>query len=320
VLLAAIVLAILTIALAWPVPILLADAAWPNRAPGTALALWQSIALAGGLSMIGALLTWGLIPFGDTLPSAIVSLGHHLFNSTLPEQTGFDHLIALTGAILLGTHLILNLAATFVRTERQRRRHYHLVQLLSQPLPDRPGTRVIEYAAPVAYCLPGATRSITVLSAGMLRLLQPDELRGVIAHEKAHLSQQHHMVLLAFKSWHSALPWFPIANRSENAVALLVEMLADDQARHVVDDMTLARAIALVGTAGQFDPTVESMADAAHTAATAAAEPDQFDMVLPRVRRLTGQYPPLPVAARVAVGAGAIALLAAPTAMLLLLS
>lgn len=319
-LLAAYALALLTIALAWPVPIWLANATWPNRAPGLALALWQSIALAGGLSMIGALLTWGLIPFGDSLPTAIVSLAHHLLNGTLPAQTGFDHLIALTCAILLGTHLILNLAATFVRTERQRRRHHQLVQLLSEPLPDRPGTRVIEYAAPVAYCLPGATRSITVLSAGMLQLLQPDELRGVIAHEKAHLSQQHHMVLLAFKSWHSALPWFPIANRSENAVALLVEMLADDQASHVVDDTTLARAIALVGTAGRFDPAHESLADATRAEAAIAAEPDvQFDMVLPRVRRLTGQYPPLPVAARVAVGAGAIALLAAPTAMLLFL-
>ncbi|GAA3864395.1 hypothetical protein GCM10022381_05340 [Leifsonia kafniensis] len=318
-LLAAIVLAILTVALAWPVPILLANASWPNRAPGAALALWQSIALAGGLSMIGAFLTWGLIPFGDTLPSALASLVDHLLSGTLPEATGFGHLIALTAAILLGTHLLLNLAMTFVRSERQRRRHHQLVQLLSQPLPDRPGTRVIEHAAPVAYCLPGATRSITVLSAGMLKLLQPDELRGVIAHEKAHLSQQHHMVLLAFKSWHSALPWFPIANRSENAVALLVEMLADDQARHVVDDITLARAIALVGTAGQFDPAIESLAEATH--AEPAAEPDhQFDMVLPRVRRLTGQYPPLPVVARIAVGAAAVALLAAPTAMLLLLS
>ncbi|MGO4105108.1 M56 family metallopeptidase [Leifsonia sp. YAF41] len=318
---AAFALAFLTVALAWPVPILLAKATWPNRAPGTALALWQAIALAGGLSMIGALLTWGLIPFGDTLPSALTSLATHLLNGTLPAQTGFDHLIALTGAILLGTHLILNLVATFVRTERQRRRHHQLVQLLSEPLPDRPGTRVIEHAAPVAYCLPGATRSITVLSAGMLKLLQPDELRGVIAHEKAHLSQQHHMVLLAFKSWHSALPWFPIANRSENAVALLVEMLADDQARHVVDDITLARAIALVGTAGRFDPTVESFTETAHAETTAAAEPDHpFDMVLPRVRRLTGQYPPLPVAARVAVFAGAVLLLAVPTAMLLLLS
>ncbi len=320
-LLAAIVLAVLTLALAWPIPILLAAASWPHRAPGTALALWQSIALAGGLSMIGALLTWGLIPFGDTLPSALASLAHHLLNGTLPAQTGFDHLLALTGALLLGTHLILNLAATFVRTERQRRRHHQLVQLLSQPLPDRPGTRVIEHAAPVAYCLPGATRSITVLSAGLLNLLQPDELRGVIAHEKAHLSQQHHMVLLAFKSWHSALPWFPIANRSENAVALLVEMLADDQARHVVDDITLARAIALVGTAGRFDPADDSLAETVPPDAAAAVAPDHpFDMVLPRVRRLTGQYPPLPVAARAVVAAGAIALLAAPTAMLLLLS
>ncbi|MET0976171.1 MAG: M56 family metallopeptidase [Leifsonia sp.] len=72
---------------------------------------------------------------------------------------------------------------------------------------------------------------------------------AVLAHERTHLRQHHHLVLLAFKAWHSALPWFPIANRAENAVALLVEMLADDNARREVDGETLATAIALVGSA-----------------------------------------------------------------------
>jgi Zn-dependent protease with chaperone function len=311
VLLAALLLAVIAVALAWPVPILLAGARWPSKAPGTALVLWQSIALAGGLSMIGALLVYGLIPFGHTLPDGVAGLSRTLLGAALPAGTGLDHVFALCSAFVLGLHLVLNLVATIVRSERQRRRHRNLVRLLSEPLQGRPGTRVIDHAAPVAYCLPGATRSVTVLSNGMIDLLSADELRAVIAHETAHLRQQHHVVLLAFKSWHSALPWFPIANRAENAVALLVEMLADDQARHVVDDRTLARAIVLVGTAGDHDLVTDA-------APTPPAGDLPLDMVAPRVRRLVGHPSPLPVPARFGVLLVALALLAVPTVMLLL--
>lgn len=312
---AAFILGIVAIVLAWPVPILLSAARWPPRAPGIALVLWQSIALAGGLSMIGSLLCYGLLPFGSNLPAGILSVHFHLAGGALPAGATFTHVLALSAALMLGAHLLLNLATTFAGAERQRRRHHHLIDLLSEPLPDRPGTRVIAHAAPVAYCLPGLTRSATVLSEGLLRLLDADQLRGVIAHERAHLRQQHHLVLLAFKSWRSALPWFPIANRAENAVALLVEMLADDQARRHVDDRTLATAIVLVGSAGHgrpgADPALAGLAAAA-TSATELGHP----LVTPRVHRLLTPQPALPLAAGVAAGAVAAGLLALPALLL----
>ena len=286
----------IAVLLAWPVPLMLARSHWPARSPGVALVLWQAIALSGGISMIGSLLLYGLVPFGSALRQGIVALGGDLRTGTLPAGTSFTHVLALGAAILLGTHLLLNLLATFVRAERQRRRHHTLITLLSDPLNGQPGMRVIDHPAPVAYCLPGAGHSATVLSNGLLRLLDADQLRAVIAHEQAHLVQQHHLVLLAFKSWHSALPWFPIANRAENAVALLVEMLADDHARRVVDDHTLARAIALVGFAlTGFAPKRASEADALAPAAASASLTHEVrsaeaehpaHQVMPRVARL----------------------------------
>ena len=69
--------------------------------------------------------------------------------------------------------------------------------------------------APVAYCLPGPLRSITVFSAGLLELLEPDELEAVVAHERAHVEQRHDIVLIAFRAWYASLPWFPIAYRAQ---------------------------------------------------------------------------------------------------------
>jgi hypothetical protein len=306
-----VVLTALAIALAWPVPIALAKASWPGRAPGLALMLWQAIALSGGLSMIGALLCFGLVPFGNDLGTGIAELGGHLLSGPLPAAANVLSIAAFTGAFGLGIHLLLNLVNTAVTTERERRRHRALVELLSSPVQGSPGTRVLDYPAPVAYCLPGV-RTITVLSDGLIRILDAGQLRAVLAHERAHLRQFHHLVLLGFKAWNSALPWFPIANRAEKAVALLVEMLADDEARREVDDATLATAIAIVGS-----PWDDGEAG---SAGGAELSPDPSGKTLgARVSRLVTPRSALPSPARLLVFCLAVVLVAVPVVALFLL-
>lgn len=219
----AIALALVAIFLAWPAPIVLSRAEWPAHAPARALILWQVIALAGGLSMIGAL--WLL---GDAFFP-----GH-------PILTGIP-------AMILALYLLAHLVITIVRFERQRRRHLQLLLLLSSPDPNRKGTLVLDDNAPVAYCLPHGIGSVTVLSKGLFDSLGPAELDAVIAHERAHVEQRHEVLLVSFNAWRSALPWFPMAARAEGEVEALVEMLADDQARRTQPDEVLARAILQIG-------------------------------------------------------------------------
>lgn len=309
-----IALAILAFALAWPVPILLARASWPARAPGTALLLWQAIALAGGLSMIGALLSFGVEPFGTTIVDGLRSLVPYLLSGGLPPRANFWQMFALSGAILLSAHLVLNLALTFVRAERSRTRHRQLVSLLSAPMPERPGMRLIDHEAPVAYCLPGTTRSVTVLSAGLIDLLDEEQLRAVISHENAHATQRHHLVLMAFRAWRASLPWFPIATRALVAVTTLVEMLADDRARRDVSDETLARSIALVASAsGERSPAgPSSILETSRNALAADGESAHR-----RIVRLTDRSPALSVRSRVFVVSCGFALLVVPTALIL---
>ncbi len=300
-------LGLLAVALAWPVPVFLASANWPSRSPGTALVLWQAIALAGALSMIGALLMFGLAPFGNNLVHGLQAFLGSLGDG-LPPGAHFIQLFALSAALLLGIHLALNLAATVYTAEKSRRRHRELVALLSSPYPEQPRTRLLHYDAPVAYCLPGTVRSMTVLSAGLIQLLTPEQLRAVIEHEQAHATQRHDLVLIAFRAWRAALPWFPVANLAGEAVATLVELLADDRARRAVSDRELADAIRLVR---------DGLSDGG-----AAIGSSEFEAEGPasavRIARLDGRVPPLEPWVSTVVVAFAAALLAVPTALLLL--
>ena len=297
------VLGALALALAWPVPVVLARAAWPSRAPAIALALWQAIALAGGLSMIGCLLALGAAPAG-TLPAALAELAPALVAGPIPAAYGVVHVASLTLAAAVALLLMLNLALTGVRAERERRRQHQLVDLLSDPLPGDPRTRVLAHPVPLAYCVPGI-RTATVLTDGLVRALEPDELDAVIAHERTHLDQLHQLVRLAFRAWHSAIPWFPIANRAERAVITLTEMLADDGARRAVGSPALARALERVGDAGESGAYPDAPASVGSDAAMLTARMSRLG-----IAHATGTA--LPRSARVAVIAASVALIAVP--------
>ncbi|WBU38707.1 M56 family metallopeptidase [Homoserinibacter sp. YIM 151385] len=286
--LAAAALAALAIALAVPVPVALSRAAWTRRAPASATLLWQAIALSGGLSMIGSLAVLGLSPFGDDLLDAAAGLAEAVRSGS---GAAVVPTVALGSAALLLAHLLLTLVLTTAAGYRERARHRALAQLLSSPL--RADARVIDDPAPVAYCVPGdGADSLTVVSAGLVDLLDEGELEAVIAHERAHLEQRHHLLTTSFQAWSLSLPWFPIASVARREVALLVELLADDRALRTASAGALRRAIALVAAPGR------------ESAATARI----------RIERIGAA--PLPLAARIAVGALAAGLLLVPTLLL----
>ena len=315
-LLTAYLLALLALVLAWPVPVALSRARWTARSPFAAMVLWQSIALAGGLSMIGAMLVYGLEPLGGNLVAALRRATTIVLGNESPgEELHFWHLFALCTAALLTVHLVFTLLLTYARIVTQRRRHRELLALLSSPSGALDRTWVINHPAPVAYCLPGGSRSVTVLSDGLMEALAPEELAAVVRHEKAHLTQRHHLLLWAFEAWRAALPWLPTSRLARAAVNSLVEMLADDVARRSTPDAVLVRAIALVAVGGADDGEGPPRGRSG-SLPTTVDEGEDVD-VAARLSRLLTPRPPLGRTATAGVLTASALLLAVPTVLLL---
>jgi hypothetical protein len=302
----AVSLAVLAVLLAWPAPAVLARARWPRRDPLVALVCWQAIGLAGGLSIIGALLLHGLAPWGHSLPEAGWSW---LTSRPADDLVRGDHWVALTLAAVLAFELLGVLVLSWARTARTRRRHRALLELVVQPSAALPDTRLLEHPAPVAFCIPGA-RPLLVLSSGMVAELDEGQLAAVVAHERAHLKEHHHQLLLPFVAWEAALPVLPAAARAHAAVRELVEMRADDVALSSLPGpearRTLARAI--VASAGGVGGTGVPDGALAVTGSPTGA----------RVARLLQPAQPLPSSARWAALLAAGLLLLLPTALLVL--
>lgn len=288
-------LLLLGVVLAEPVSRSLARAHWPVRDPVGALLVWQAVGLAGGLALLGAGVVYGLAPLGPSLPAALRAL-----DPAGLQLLGPTHVAALVVAFLLGLRLVGVLGAVTVRTLRARRRHRDLLDVLGTPWPAAPGARVLDHPVPVAYCLPGL-RSRLVLSVGVLDALEPAGVRAVLAHERAHLRERHDLVVLPFVAWGATAPFVRGMVCAQVAVAALIEMRADDVAA------AGARSGELVGA-------LRTMGGAAPAAALSS-----FTTALDRrLARITDPPPPLRRSVRVLVRVGALALVAVPTALLLL--
>jgi Zn-dependent protease with chaperone function len=277
-------------------PARLAVAGWPQRAPALGLVLWQACGLAGGLVAVELALTLALAPAGE---HHVAALGRLL--DVGPTGLPWWSLVAGAAGLLVLLRLLSVLLVSTARVLVARRRHRALVDLVATRNPLLADTQVVDHDIPVAYCLPGL-RSRLVLSRGVLAVLSEDELRAVLAHEQAHLDQRHDLVVLPFVALVATFPRLPAVGAARQAVALLVEMLADDRAVRRHDRSALARALWRVSSA-----QVPSGGLAA----------GGNDVVL-RARRLLAPAYPLPLVARGGIVALTVAVLALPLGGLLL--
>jgi hypothetical protein len=171
-----------------------------------------------------------------------------------------------------------------------------------------PGALVVDHPAAAAYCVPGL-RSQIVISAGAIDLLDQAELAAVLAHERAHARERHDLVLLPFTALCRAFPWSGSAHRAHAAVALLIEMLADDHALRHRPARELVTALIRVGAAGPSGTPAGALAMASGRQADSG--------VCTRVERLLTRAPGLSLPALALVSGAAAALVVVPVALLL---
>lgn len=181
------------------------------------------------------------------LPTAVVVAVAFLAHVPL-IGFGFEwchHAMGLHGSVpaWLGVPAVVLLAVGAVRTFRLLRQHRSL--RLEQPRP----VHVAPSHQPYAVTLPGKAGQI-VISTAMVELLDDDEQRVVLAHERAHARFRHDRYLLASELAAAALP--PLRALAKR-VNYSLERWADEAAAVACGDRRLV-AITLGKVALQSNP------------------------------------------------------------------
>ncbi|TCJ00323.1 M56 family metallopeptidase [Aeromicrobium sp. IC_218] len=227
-------LGLLGLALALPVPALLARSTWPLRAPRAGIVMWQSLAVAAILATSGAGLSTALwlVSVDDPSPWRVVL-----------------HVAVLGVGVLVWARFWWAAWTVWRRTGERRRRQRHLVDLLGEPDGAEPALRVLRHETPIAYCLPDRTKARVVVSSGTIDLLDEDGLRAVLEHERSHVRSRHDLVLEGFEFLRAAYPRFLRTDAPLHQSQVMVELLADDAARQVGGVKPVAKALVTLADA-----------------------------------------------------------------------
>lgn len=261
--------------LAGAAPAALRRVRWLERAPRLALTVWLGAAgsVVGACLLAGAAFAVSAGGPGDVLRSCAPALR---------GACGSPLIVAGIGAGLAAAAVARAgwcVAGEIGHAAALRRRHAAALALIGRPDHDL-GAVVVDHAMPAAYCLPGRDGRVVVTTAA-LDALDADQVRAVLAHERAHLRGRHHLLVAVTGGLERAYPWVPVFRAARAAVARLVELAADDAAARRADSRTVAAAL-LNLTAGAVPVAAVTGADRAGEQIAAATAGRVCRLLAPR--------------------------------------
>jgi Zn-dependent protease with chaperone function len=223
-----------------------------DRAPRLGVLGWQSLSVAAISAVTLAGLTL-VIPASSLGGDVAAVLRACVFTLQAAYAAPAELPGVTAGAVLaVGTTVWASawIGAELVRARRDRARTEDALALVSRHDPSL-GATVVEADVAAAYCLPGRYDRV-VLTTAAVAALDPGELAAVVAHERAHLRQHHHLVLAAAAGLARAFPGVPLFAVAAVEIGRLVELAADDAAACDTDGVSVAGA--LVTLAGMSAP------------------------------------------------------------------
>ena len=223
-------------------------ASWPLRAPRTGIAAWQAAVLSVVTSTVAAGLVLAVPCIRVSTDPAVLRGCLSLMREQYATPGGAAAGVA-GGLLALGVLVRITwcTAAAMAGARRRRASHDDALALVARSAPIS-GVRIIDDDQPAVYCVPGRRR--IVMTTGALRCLDNRQLEAVLAHERAHLSGRHHLVLTFAAALRGAFPAIRVFAVAAHQVGNLVEVAADDAAVRRKHRLTLAGALLAVASAG----------------------------------------------------------------------
>lgn len=225
-------------------PLLLRRAAVMESSPRVGIVSWQLATVSTLVSFVTGAATLCLTLWSQATPVVFLRTCFELLSQgDVDSPMMFIGSIGVLAAAAAGLRLAYCAGRTTRGIRRERCRLLRGLALVAQRDLAWPDAVVIDRPEATAFCLPGWRGGTVVLSTGTLNRLTPAEVRGVLAHERAHLRGRHDLVVWAAQSLDEAFPFVPLFRAATEALPRLVEMAADDVATRYAGRRVLASAL-----------------------------------------------------------------------------
>lgn len=240
------------------------------RVPRLAVTLLVSSAVmwTAAILALGPLAAWA-VAGPHALPGVAGDMCQRCVAAANPfGSTGVDSAVPaavlVLGPVTIGAALVAGVAVDVRRRLRETRLLADTVRAASSPVRVAgEDVLLIDDDAVRAFALPRRRGGI-VVSRGTLLTLTPEQLRAVLAHERAHLDQRHHLVGLLLAAFTSRLRWIPLIDAIAAAVPHFFEIAADEAARRHSGTSALAAALLTVSGPGSSHLEDSARVSSAH--------------------------------------------------------
>ncbi|MEU6141501.1 M56 family metallopeptidase [Streptomyces sp. NPDC047081] len=241
-------LSVVALTAAVPVPRALVRAAWPEREPVVALWVWQCLVATVLMCCLTALVLGATAVFH--------TVRDHVFAPAPPAVTAaYDLSVAPVWAAALTLLLACGAAWTTAMLARElveaRRRRGVARAHLRERAPELPGgleeaargpLLVLEDEYPDAWWMPGHPPQL-VVTTGALHRLTDHQLDAVLTHERDHARAHHDWLLHLSSALATGFPRVPLFAHFRDQTHRLVELAADDTASRRCGHLTTALAL-----------------------------------------------------------------------------
>lgn len=286
----------------------LMQATWQERSPRSALFLWHATAL-GVLTSLG----WAMILLAHDAAehgfAAVLRADKSLLHAAyagpgeIPWYWNLSLVLVICGLVAASVVAIRRLV---LMRRVSGSHHLAATRMLVISLADEPDNvvGVVDTVMPAIYCLgAGGRRHLRIhVTTGALRLLDDEELRAAVTHERGHLNRHHHRTLVVVDALSAAVGWMGLLRSYPSSVRRLIELEADDYAAARCGRLTVARALLAMSTSRDAD------LGPATSHSWIGGDPAR------RIRRLVHNGPMRRDAARLVCGVGATLLVLTPLA------
>lgn len=230
-----------------------------------ALLAWVAALVSAAASAVGAAVAGGtalLWSGGDlhrVLVGCLAAVGdmfHGRYGAVLQVALVASAGLAVAGVGVLVGRLVVGLHRARARTLR----HCRAAWLVGDSGSGPGGALLLDTPERAVYCVAGRRPAI-VVTRGALDALDPEQLAAVLAHERAHLSGHHHLLVGASRTAAAVLPRLRLFSTAARAIAHLVEVRADELALRRSGRATLVSAMLALAGAGPLPSSALGASD-----------------------------------------------------------
>ncbi|MEV6235755.1 M56 family metallopeptidase [Lentzea sp. NPDC051838] len=191
--------------------------------PLATLVAWLASAIAVVLTTAAGVVVLLLPDHGLTALHACWSLIQH---GTTPRIEAVGGIAGTSMVIALAYRLVATTLHTVRRRARARAEHLETLRIAAR----RDGSTLwLAREEPLAFSLAGKP-GVIVATEGLTEHLSQAQLNAVFAHERAHLTGRHHLLVAFADALAHALPFVPLFKLSPAVLRELVELAADSAA------------------------------------------------------------------------------------------